>query len=106
MLQDVEQKHGQNNVFAEHLPPPPPPKAPYPFQLTQNDFQVALRLGLLWSSFMDASLSSDNKFISRLGNSLVDDRMTIIDIVFTAYYWRQAAARSTKKIVVQQGSKI
>ena len=104
MLQDVEQKHGQNYVFAEHLLPPP--KAPYPFQLTQNDFQVALRLGLLWSSFMDASLSSDNKFISRLGNSLVDDRMTIIDIVFTAYYWRQAAARSTKKIVVQQGSKI
>ena len=103
MLQDVEQKHGQNNVFAEHLPHP---KAPYQFQLTQNDFQVALRLGLLWSSFMDASLSSDNKFISRLGNSLVDDRMTIIDIVFTAYYWRQAAARSTKKIVVQQGSKI
>lgn len=103
MLQEVEQKHGQNYVFAEHLSPlplplpPPSPKGPYPFQLTQNDFQVALRLGLLWSSFMDASLSSDNKFISRLGSSLVDDRMTIINIVFTTYYWRQAAARSWKK---------
>ena len=98
MLQEVEQKHGQNYVFAEHLPPSPlPPQALYPFQLTQNDFQVALRLGLLWSSFMDASLSSDNKFISRLGSSLVDDRMTIINIVFTTYYWRQAAARSWKK---------
>lgn len=107
MLQEVEQKHGQNCVFAEHLfPPPSPPKGPYPFQLIQNDFQVALRLGLLWSSFMDASLSSDNKFISRLGSSLVDDMMTIIDIVFTTYYWRQAAARSWKKIIVQQGSKI
>ena len=100
MLQEVEQKHGQNYVFAEHLPPlppPPPPQAPYPFQLTQNDFQVALHLGLLWSSFMDASLSSVNKFISRLCSSLVDDRMTIVDIVFTTYYWRQAAARSWKK---------
>lgn len=97
MLQEVEQKHGQNYVFAEHLSPSPSPKGPYPFQLTQNDFQVALRLGLLWSSFMDASLSSDNKFISRLGSSLVDDRMTIINIVFTTYYWRQAAARSWKK---------
>ena len=48
MLQEVEQKHGQNYVFAEHLPPSPlPPQALYPFQLTQNDFQVALRLGLL-----------------------------------------------------------
>ena len=55
MLQEVEQKHGQNYVFAEHLspsppptpPPPPSPQGPYPFQLTQNDFQVALRLGLL-----------------------------------------------------------
>ena len=78
MLQEVEQKHGQNYVFAEHLSPspsPPSPKGPYPFQLTQNDFQVALRLGLLWSSFMDASLSSVNKFISRLGSSLVDDRI-------------------------------
>lgn len=30
MLQEVEQKHGQNYVFAEHLPP----QAPYPFQFT------------------------------------------------------------------------
>ena len=103
MLQEVEQRHGQNYVFAEHLPLP---QAPYPFQLTQNDFQVALRLGLLWSSFMDASLSSVNKFISRLGSSLVDDRMTIVDIVFTTYYWRQAAEKELKKIIVQQGSKI
>ena len=94
MLQEVEQRHGQNYVFAEHLPLP---QAPYPFQLTQNDFQVALRLGLLWSSFMDASLSSVNKFISRLCSSLVDDGMTIVDIVFITYYWRQAAARSWKK---------
>ena len=28
MLQDVEQKHGQNYVFAEHLPPPPPQRRP------------------------------------------------------------------------------
>lgn len=33
MLQEVEQKHGQNYVFAEHLssspsPPPPPQRGP------------------------------------------------------------------------------
>ena len=28
MLQEVEQKHGQNYVFAEHLPPPSPPPPP------------------------------------------------------------------------------
>lgn len=34
MLQEVEQKHGQNYVFAEHLSPSPSPQAPYPFQFT------------------------------------------------------------------------
>ena len=72
MVKEVEQNMVKITRL-QHLFPhsPPPPQGPYPFQLTQNDFQVALSLGLLWSSFMDASLSSDNKFISPLSCSLV-----------------------------------
>ena len=46
---------------------------------------------------MDGSLSSDNKFISRLNSSLVDDMTTITDTVFTTYYCMETGSRKELK---------
>ena len=112
MLKEVEQKHGQNYAFTASLPPPnhPPPPLLLPYQRALPVPINPKRLPSCFTSpfmidFMDDSLSSNNKFISRLSSSLVDDLMTITDSVFTRFYCRQAATRSLKKIV-QQGSKI
>ena len=48
MLQEVEQKHGQNYVFAEHLPPPPSPPGALPKMTSKLLYVLAFYDRVSW----------------------------------------------------------